>query len=210
MDIALKESLTSEAIASRLLAIYCLGAIDDVSKLIDVLGDESTEHRADRDAAAFTLRRRWISRKREPRARSCTTRRTAAKGVLIDKKYKPREAETIYDLLHDFQPDDWTKVETIRRGCWRGASCIAARPRRRAGLLPPGRNWGMGAKLPPRLQRRRRSGRPGTLRAAPSPWTCRLPRSFTAAHTGGRPGAAPAAQAEVKTKEEESHHETHE
>ena len=97
-------------IASRVLAIYCLGAIDDTSKLIDVLGDENTEHRADRDAAVFTLRR-WISRSASQGKELYNEKDRS--GVLIDKKYKPREAETIYDLLHDFQPEDWRKVETF-------------------------------------------------------------------------------------------------
>ena len=110
VDIALKESLTQSEIASRMLAIYSLGAIDDTSKLIDVMGDENTEHRADREAAVFTLRL-WLSRGAAQGKELFNLKDRT--GVLIDKKYKPREAETIYDLLHDFQPEDWSKAETF-------------------------------------------------------------------------------------------------
>ena len=111
MDVALKETPGAARRSPRgCWRSTAWGRSTTSRKLIDVLGDENTDHRVDRDAAVYTLRR-WISRS-AARARSCTTARTAT-GVLIDKKYKPREAETIYDLLHDFQPDDWSKAETF-------------------------------------------------------------------------------------------------
>ena len=82
VDIGLKESLTRPEIASRRLAIYCLGAIDDVAKLIEVLGDENTEHWIDREAAVYTLRR-WISR-------------SAAQGKELFHKHMEMDLEQAY------------------------------------------------------------------------------------------------------------------
>jgi hypothetical protein len=110
VDIALKETLGRDEIASRVLAVYCLGAIDDASKLIDVLGDENPDHWIDRSAAIYTLRR-WLSRG-AGQGKLLYDSKTKT-GILRDKMYKPREAETIFDLLHDFRPSDWRKAETF-------------------------------------------------------------------------------------------------
>src|SRR5262249_40587462 len=95
---------------SRVLAVYCLGAIDEASKLIDVLGDENPEHWIDRTAANYTLRR-WLSRGPEQGKRLYDLQTKT--GILRDKMYKPREARTICDLLHDFSPESWGKAETF-------------------------------------------------------------------------------------------------
>jgi hypothetical protein len=111
VDVGLKETLKAKEMDSRKLAIYCLGAIDDISELIDVLGDEDPDHWVDRGAAIFTLQR-FISR--GVREGKMLYDQKTSTGVLLDKKYKQREAETIYDLLHDFSPENWNKVETYQ------------------------------------------------------------------------------------------------
>jgi hypothetical protein len=110
VDAALKEALARKDTASRVLAVYCLGAIDDAGKLIDVLADEKSDHWIDRSAAIYTLRR-WLSQGGAQGKRLHDTKTKT--GILSNKKYKPREAETIQDLLHDFSPGDWRKPETF-------------------------------------------------------------------------------------------------
>jgi hypothetical protein len=92
------------------LAIYCLGALDEVSDLLDVLGDTDVIRPRERETAIFTLRR-WLGRDAgngtklfDPETKT---------GILRDKKmYTISEAETIFVLLHDFSEEEIFAVET--------------------------------------------------------------------------------------------------
>jgi hypothetical protein len=92
------------------LAIYCLGALDAIDELLDVLGDTDPTHYRERDTAVFTLRR-WLAgdarngtKLFDPKTKS---------GILKEqKKYTAREAERIFVLLHDPDEDQILSVET--------------------------------------------------------------------------------------------------
>jgi hypothetical protein len=110
IDVALRESLEKQEIGARKLAIYCLGAIDDLSKLIEVLGDENPEHFIDRDAATHTLRR-WVSGGSGQYKRLYNAK--TGSGALIGMKFRKGEAETIVELLFNISPENWSKTETF-------------------------------------------------------------------------------------------------
>ncbi len=95
--------------AQRILAIYCLSAVDDIRKLFDILGNENPRRGLDRDRAIFTLRR-WIGRTAEsghliydPKTKT---------GFLKDK-YSPSECKKILVLLHDFSDSQRREKETF-------------------------------------------------------------------------------------------------
>jgi hypothetical protein len=92
------------------LAIYCLGALDEISDLLDVLGDTDVIRPRERETAIFTLRR-WLGRDAEngPKLFNPQTKT----GILKEKKmYTTSEAETIFVLLHDFSEEETFAVET--------------------------------------------------------------------------------------------------
>jgi hypothetical protein len=93
-----EEALTGERAADRTLAVYCLGAMDQAGRLMSVLGEDDPKRSTDREKAIFTLRR-WISRDAE---QSKVLYDPAKKTGLLTQKYRPREAEIIVTLLHDF------------------------------------------------------------------------------------------------------------
>ncbi len=93
-----------------MLAIYCLGALDEVKKLIGILGDQDPTHAPDRDTAIFTLRR-WLGRDARQGLKLYDEKNKS--GLLLsDPGYKSREAEAIYVMLHDFNEEDRFKPET--------------------------------------------------------------------------------------------------
>jgi hypothetical protein len=116
IDVALRESLEKPEMASRRLAVYCLGALGEVGKLIEVLGDENPDHLVDRDAAFLTLQR-WIGRGLGQGKRLYDAKTSS--GILINMKFKKGEAETIVELLYpilnlnDKENDNWNKPETF-------------------------------------------------------------------------------------------------
>jgi hypothetical protein len=92
------------------LAIYCLGALDEINALLDVLGDTDVVHARERETAIFTLRR-WLGR--DARNGSKLFDPKTKTGILKDKKmYTTSEAETIFALLHDFSEEEIFAVET--------------------------------------------------------------------------------------------------
>jgi hypothetical protein len=119
VNIAIKEGLTKEDPLTRMLSVYCLGEIDDLSNLIDVLGDEELTHVPDRQAAVYTLKR-WLARGAaqskvlyfEPKEKD-KDRSPTPVGVLIDKVGKAGDARRIFDLLWDLPVEDWRKPETF-------------------------------------------------------------------------------------------------
>jgi hypothetical protein len=110
VNIAVKEGLGETDPVSRVLSIYCQGAIDDVGNLVDEMGDEDPTHQPDRRAAIFTLRR-WLSR-RAGQDRVLYDEKTGS-GILLDKKYKSSEARRIHALLFDLPIETWNEPETF-------------------------------------------------------------------------------------------------
>jgi hypothetical protein len=106
IEVALLEGLQVERPASRLLAVYSLGAIDETRKLVEILGDGDPAHYLDRDTAVFTLMR-WISRGPE-QERLLYDAQTRG-GLLKDMKYRSNEAALVFDLLHKF--DDLRRAQ---------------------------------------------------------------------------------------------------
>ncbi len=106
---ALKETHVLPDPVARVLAIYCLAAIDAVGLVLDSLGEQREGGAADREAAMFALQR-WVSRGSQ-QAKLLYDEKTGT-GLLIDKMYKPTEADRIVQLLHPFLAEDLGKEET--------------------------------------------------------------------------------------------------
>jgi hypothetical protein len=114
-DVVLLEGLQKEQPTDRLLCIYALCALDEVVKLVETVGDEDADptHALDRGAAIFTLQR-WLSRGpgQGPRLYNPKTRT----GLLLDSlKYRSKDAEKIFVLLHDLPPKDPNRPEALDR-----------------------------------------------------------------------------------------------
>jgi hypothetical protein len=116
VDVALKEAVEKEdaPLPLRFLAIYSMAAIDDVNELIERLDDDNIRHGPDRDAAVFALRR-WISRSaKQGRLLYKKDKEDNPAGLLIvDRKWQSDEAQTLFDLLHDFSDEDRARTETF-------------------------------------------------------------------------------------------------
>jgi hypothetical protein len=110
VEVGLKECLDRKEPESRALAIYCLEAIDEVEKLVEILEDGDLAHYGDRAGAIYALRR-WISRNAN-QGKLLYDAKTKT-GVLLDKGFKSREAETVFDLLHDFREEDRRNPDTF-------------------------------------------------------------------------------------------------
>ncbi len=110
-SVALDEALlSSNQPMEHMLAIYCLGALDEVKKLIGVLGDNDPVHAPNRDTAIFTLRR-WLARDASQGLKLYDPKNKT--GLLqVDREYKESEADTVFLLLHDFNEEDRAKPET--------------------------------------------------------------------------------------------------
>jgi len=89
----LKEYLNKPDVNSRVLAVYSLGAIEDSSALLDVLGNE--RQLAPVRLAALAALRNWIGRDAKNDHRLFAA---------IGKKYSSTTAEVVLHLLHGFSP----------------------------------------------------------------------------------------------------------
>ncbi|HEY7308615.1 MAG TPA: hypothetical protein VH643_04545, partial [Gemmataceae bacterium] len=107
----LKQVLQKTDFMQHQLAIYCLGAMDEVEELLEVLGDTDPVHAPDRDTAIFTLRR-WLGRDAGNGAKLFDPKESKAGPLLSQQKYTKDEAERIFVLLHDFSEDEILAVET--------------------------------------------------------------------------------------------------
>ncbi len=114
VNIAIKEGLTKEDPMARVMSIYCLGEIDDLGNLIDVMGDEELTHGIDRSSAIYTLRR-WLARGAGQRKVLFdeNEKKGEATGVLLTRINKVSDARTISDLLFDLPVENWRKPETF-------------------------------------------------------------------------------------------------
>jgi hypothetical protein len=98
---ALVKALADKKAARRELAVYCLGAIDDLSALLDALADE--DHRDVRQAAIKELRH-WLACGNDHPARLYQ--------ALLYKKYKRGQAAIVMQLLFGFSPGQLARPET--------------------------------------------------------------------------------------------------
>jgi hypothetical protein len=89
---------------TRLLAVYCLGAIDDTSKVLDVLALED-ERQPDLPQAAILTLRHWCGRKADHDAKLYEL-------LISAKRYTPEQAEIVMRLLHEISPQELQKKET--------------------------------------------------------------------------------------------------
>jgi len=107
VETALQESRSDpNSTPTRVLAVYCFGAVDGADKLLDVLcNDQDPAHYLDRNAAIFTLRR-WLSRDPD-NGKLLYDYKKGEAGPLLGQKYhyQDNEAENILDELHDFPPN---------------------------------------------------------------------------------------------------------
>jgi hypothetical protein len=97
----LTATLSDRDIPTEMLAVFCIGAIDQLSALLDALADDKEEIRY---TAHFVLQR-WISRgpEQEP----------MLKRMLVDKKgYTEDQAELLRQLLHTFPDEQAGRPET--------------------------------------------------------------------------------------------------
>jgi hypothetical protein len=100
--------------SQRAHCIYCLGAIDDVSNLLDILGREDAQDGPQREAVILALRR-WIGRGPEMSKVLYVPKKgdQSAAGLLIDKGYLSTGADIVVTLLHDFSDVDRKRRETF-------------------------------------------------------------------------------------------------
>lgn len=99
---ALTATLTAGSIAEQKAAIYGQGAVGDLARVVDALGDP--QHPEVRSVALETLRQ-WVSRGHKAAVKLF--------DVLVEKKkYTPAQAEIVVQLLHNFGPADLTQPET--------------------------------------------------------------------------------------------------
>src|SRR5262249_41422861 len=91
LEEALTSSLNDESSSMRRMAVYGLGAIDDLPRLIDVLS--SNKHQDTRDVSVIALRH-WIGRAEGQDAKLYE--------ALIKKGVSEKHATAIMQLLHSF------------------------------------------------------------------------------------------------------------
>jgi hypothetical protein len=102
VNVVLTEIVQDGSQTQRSLCIYCLGAIDAIPNLLDILDNQDDARGQDRVDAIGVLMR-WVARGSE-HARQLFDYTTGKSGILIDKKYKAGEAAIILKLLH--YPDE--------------------------------------------------------------------------------------------------------
>ncbi len=112
--VALEEVLQTDPAmqsAQHALAIYCLGALDEIKTLIRILGSTDTVQRLDRDTAIFALRR-WLRLDAHNGPRLYDAKNNSGLLLSSGQEYRTNQAETVFKLLHDFSADDFSKRET--------------------------------------------------------------------------------------------------
>jgi hypothetical protein len=87
-------------LSNRVLGVLCLGAVNDVSGLMDTLNDSRSETRA---VAVETLRH-WIGRQADHDSKLFKT-------LHDEKEYSWPQAEIVMQLLHSFSEEDTAKPE---------------------------------------------------------------------------------------------------
>jgi len=100
VDLILQETLLEPDTASRVLAVFCFGATDDLPHLLNVLADEK---HADARIAAIAALRHWLGRRIENDQQLYTA---------LQQKYKSSLAEIIMELLHPLSEKQKHEPET--------------------------------------------------------------------------------------------------
>ncbi len=98
VNVALREILEDGPLPQRLLSINCLGAIDAIPNLLDVLENKDEARGRDRVEAIQVLFR-WAARGSEY-ARQLFDYTTRKSGILLERKYTGGEAGIVQNLLH--------------------------------------------------------------------------------------------------------------
>ena len=112
--IALEEVLQTDPAmqsAQHALAIYCLGALDEIKTLIRILGSTDTVQRLDRDTAIFALRR-WLRLDARNGPRLYDAKNNSGLLLSSGQEYRSDQAQTVFRLLHDYSADEFSKRET--------------------------------------------------------------------------------------------------
>ena len=105
VDVGLAQALEAQGDPSRrVLAVRCLGAIGDLRDLLEALVDERNPEV--RQAAIETLRH-WIGLHKD--------NELILHDFLIQKDYRPREADSVLGLLHSFPRTALGRPETYAR-----------------------------------------------------------------------------------------------
>jgi hypothetical protein len=98
--LVVEESLGNERPVDRFLAIYCLEAMDQVPRLLNVLGEQDPNRWMDREKVIFALRC-WLGHDGEQSRKLYDPSKKT--GVLTSmQKFKRTEADALAMLLHDF------------------------------------------------------------------------------------------------------------
>lgn len=107
---AAKDARDKANLAERLVGVYALGALDDVSGVLDALGDTTPLHQIDRLVAADVMRQ-WAARGAGHNRRLFD--RKDKSGLLVTKYNNEVVAEALYGLLFFYTPDKWFQKETF-------------------------------------------------------------------------------------------------
>lgn len=107
VEVGLLEALASDKPADRAVAVRGLAAVDRLDDLVDALGDET---HPDVRREAFVALRNWIGRGEEQVAKLYDPKKRT--GILVDKKYRADEAESVLELLDGLPPQALKQPET--------------------------------------------------------------------------------------------------
>jgi hypothetical protein len=101
MEEALASTLNDESPSARRMAVYGLGAIDDLPRLIDVLS--SNKHQDTRDVSVIALRH-WIGRGEGQDQKLY--------DALLKKGFSEKNANAVMQLLHSFSDEQKARPAT--------------------------------------------------------------------------------------------------
>jgi hypothetical protein len=113
VSVGLKEIINDDSSSplQRSLCIVCLGAVDAIPAVLDIL-DSKDEARAEERFYAIVTLDRWISRGLDYN-KQLFDMKDRRSGILIDKKYTPNEAGIVMTLLHEFDDVKRKEPETF-------------------------------------------------------------------------------------------------
>ena len=102
VETVLADTLDADNLNTRRMAVYGLGALDDISHLIDALN--GSKHEDVREVSILALRH-WIGRYKGQDAKLYDT-------LVKDKMFTANQAEIVMQLLHSFGDSDLAKPAT--------------------------------------------------------------------------------------------------
>src|SRR5205085_10203144 len=105
LNLAASEAAGEQSPESRFLGVYCLGAIDNLPKVVEALGD-SKDNRLEKCNAAYDVLKCWIGRQGPNDLKLYE--------VLL-KPYKENDADTVMQLLHGLSADQTPNPEPWNR-----------------------------------------------------------------------------------------------